>query len=263
MSTIENIPQFWWLKHYIRDNGYNVGHSLFSLGHIIWLAIIILTCILVAKRYKKASKNQQNLYRKICAMIVFALEYVKIILISFMFPQYIGSYVPLQLCTFSGIFIIVDALWPNNKTVNTLWLYVFLPCGLLGIVSPSISYPWLNFFSIHEFLFHGLLVVYGIFKIAIGESRATYKGVWVSSLFTLSLIIPIYYIDIIFDKSYMLLTNPSDFPLAKLLWDISTPILGNYGYIALLLFVGLILFHIIYFIGKVFQRKKERIKKCD
>ena len=34
MSTIENIPQFWWLKHYIRDNSYDVGHPLFSLIHI-------------------------------------------------------------------------------------------------------------------------------------------------------------------------------------------------------------------------------------
>lgn len=258
MSTIKNIPQFWWLKHYIIEKGYDVGHPLFSLGHIIWLAIIILLCILVAKRYKKNTKSKQDLYRKICAMIVFALEYVKIVLISFIFPYYIDSYVPLQLCTFSGIFIIVDALWPNNKIINLLWLYVFLPCGVLGVVSPSTTYPFLNFFSIHEFLFHGLIVIYGVFKITIGESKATYKGVWVSALFTLLLMIPIYYINITFDKNYMLLSNPSDFPLTKLVWDISTPILGNYGYIASLLCLGLILFHVIYFVGKGIQRKKEK-----
>lgn len=259
MSTIENISQFWWLKHYIRDNSYDVGHPLFSLGHIIWLAVIILISILVAKRYKNTTKNKQDLYRKICAMIVFTLEYVKIVLISFLFPHYIGLYVPLQLCTFSGIFIIVDALWPNNKIVNMLWLYVFFPCGVLGIVSPSTTYPWLNFFSIHEFLFHGLIVVYGIFKITIGESRATYKGIWVSALFTLLLLIPTYYIDITFDKNYMLLTNPSDFPLTKLFWDVSTPIFGNNGYIALLLCLGLILFHVIYLVGKCVQRKKKKV----
>ena len=258
MSTIKDIPQFWWLKHYIMDRGYDVGHPLFSLGHIIWLVVIILICILVAKRYTKTTKNKQDLYRKICAITVFALEYVKIVLISFIFPHYIDSYVPIHLCTFSGIFIIVDALWPNNKIVNMLWLYVFLPGGLLGVLSPSTTYPWLNFFSIHEFLFHGLIVVYGVFKIAIGESRATYKGVWVSSLFILLLMIPIYYIDITFDKSYMLLTNPSDFPLTKLFWNISTPIWGNNGYIALLLCLALILFHIIYFVGKVFQRKNKK-----
>ena len=259
MSTIKNLPQFWWLKHYIMDKGYDVGHTLFSLGHIIWLTFIILICILVTKRYKKADKNKQNLYRKICAMIVFSLEYIKIVLISFLFPNYITSYVPLHLCTFSGIFIIVDALWPNNKVVNTLWLYVFLPGGILGILSPSTTYPWFNFFSIHEFLFHGLLVVYGVFKIAIGESRATYKGIWISALFLLLLMIPIYHIDITFNKAYMLLTNPSDFPLTKLLWNISTPILGNNGYIALLLYLGLLLFHIIYLVGKIFQRKKKKV----
>ena len=74
MSTIENIPKFWWLKHYIIDKGYDVGHPLFSLGHIIWLAVIVLLCILVTKRYKKAAKNKQDLYRKICAMMVFTLE---------------------------------------------------------------------------------------------------------------------------------------------------------------------------------------------
>ena len=261
MSTIENISQFWWLKHYIRDNNYNVGHPLFSLGHIIWLTIIILACIFVAKKSRKTTKNKQDLFRKICAIMVFTLEYVKIIIISFLFPNYIGSYLPLQLCTFSGIFIIVDALWPNNKIVNMLWLYIFLPCGVLGIVSPSTTYPFLNFFSIHEFLFHGLLVVYGVFKIAINESRVIYKGVWISALFILLLMIPIYYINITFNKSYMLLTNPSDFPLARLLWDISTPIFGNYGYIALLLCIGLLLFHIIYLIGKCVQRKKKIVQK--
>ena len=139
-----------------------------------------------------------------------------------------------------------------------LWLYVFLPGSILGVLSPSTTYPWLNFFSIHEFLFHGLLVIYGVFKIAIGESRATYKGVCVSTLFMLLLMIPIYYIDITFDKSYMLLTNPSDFPLTKFLWNISTPMLGNNGYIALLLCLGLLLFHIIYFIGKCVQIKNKK-----
>ena len=257
MSTIKNISQFWWLKHYIMDKDYDVGHPLFSFGHILWLAVIILICILVIKRYKKTTKSKQDLFRKICAMIVFALEYVKIVIISFIFPYYIDLYVPLQLCTFSGIFIIVDALWPNNKIVNMLWLYVFLPGGVLGVVSPSTTYPWLNFFSIHEFLFHGLIIVYGVFKIAIGESRATYKGVWVSVLFMLLLMIPIYCIDITFDKSYMLLTNPGDFPLTKIFWDISTPIFGNNGYLALLLCLGLVLFHIIFFVGKCIQRKKK------
>ena len=256
MSTIKNIPQFWWLKHYIMDKGYNVGHALFSFGHIIWLIIILLTCILVAKRYKEATKNKKDLFRKICAMVVFTLEYVKIVLIALIFPHYIDCYAPLHLCTYSGIFIIVDALWPNKKIVNMLWLYLFLPGGILGIVSPSTTYPWLNFFSIHEFLFHGLIVVYGIFKIATGESKAIYKGVWVSTLFALLLMIPIYYIDITFNKGYMFLTNPSDFPLTKLFWNISTPILGNNGYIALLLCLGVLLFHIIYFVGKIIQRKK-------
>lgn len=258
MSTIKDIPQFWWLKHYIMDKGYDVGHPLFSLGHIIWLVIIILTCIFVAKKYKNAKRNKQDSYRKICAVIVFALEYVKIVLISFLFPHYIDSYVPLHLCTFSGIFIIVDALWPNNKIVNMLWLYVFLPCGVLGIVSPSTTYPWLNFFSIHEFLFHGLLVVYGVFKIAIGESKATYKGVWISALFTILLMIPIYFIDITFDKGYMLLTNPGDFPLTKLFWNISTPKFGNNGYIFLLICLGLLLFHIIYFVAKLFKKRHKK-----
>ena len=258
MSTIKNIPRFWWLKHYIMDKGYDVGHSLFSLGHIIWLAVIILVCILVAKKYKKASKKKQDSFRKRCAMIIFTLEYIKIVVISFVFPSYIDSYVPLHLCTYSGIFIIVDALWPNNKTINTLWLYVFMPGGALGVLSPSTTYPWINFFSIHEFLFHGLLVVYGVFKIAIGESKATYKGVWVSTLFTILLMIPIYYIDITFDKGYMLLTDPSDFPLTKLFWNIATPVFGNFGYICLLLGLGILLYHIIYFVGKHFQRKKKK-----
>lgn len=62
--------------------------------------------------------------------------------------------------------------------------------------------------------------------------------------------IPIYYIDITFKKGYMLLTDPSDFPLTVFFWKIATPLFGNFGYICLLLLLGILLFHIIYFIGK-------------
>ena len=48
MSTIKKIAMFWWLKQYIIDKGYNVGHELFSLGHNIWLIVIAIVSIIVA-----------------------------------------------------------------------------------------------------------------------------------------------------------------------------------------------------------------------
>ncbi|MBQ6324156.1 MAG: YwaF family protein [Bacilli bacterium] len=259
MSTINNVPKFFWIKDFIVEKGVNIGHNLFSLGHIIWLLIITDICIFVYRRYKKASKKDIDKFRKTCALILFILEYVKLIIVALMYPALIDSYIPIHLCSFAGFFIIFDALWPNNKLINSWWLYIFFPCGLLGVLSPSTTYPWFNFFAIHEFLFHGLLIVYGIFKMAIGEGEATYSGLWKSSLFIAIVMIPIYYIDVIFDKGYMLLTTPADFPLTILFWNIATPILGQIGYIALLLLMGLILFHTIYFISILKRKVKKKI----
>ena len=261
MKIINNVPKFWWVKQYIIDKGYDVGHDLFSIGHLIWIAIIISICIIVSKHYKKASKEEITRFRKICALLFFFLEYTKIVAVLLIYPQYGYIYPPLHLCSFAGIFILIDALFPNKKIINSLWLYVFLLSGILGVISPSPNYPWINFFGIHEFLFHGLLVVYSIFKIAIGESKPRYIGIWVSTLFVAILMVPIYYIDVIFDKGFMFLTTPADFPLTNLIWNLTTPIFGIMGYISTLLLLGVITFHIIHLIAVLIEKIKKIQKK--
>ena len=261
MSTIKNIPMFWWLKPYIIDKGYNVGHGLFSVGHIIWLFIIAIVSFLLAKYYKNANENKRQNVRRICATLIFLLEYIKLVMVQLMYPAYIDQYTPIHLCSFIGIFIIFDAIYPNNKIFKYWWLYLCLICGLLGVISPSTTYPYFNFFCIHEFMFHGTLVIYSVCKIASGESPVSYKGMWLSSIFPILLIIPIYWVDTTFNKGYMFLTTPADFPFTQFLWDVFTPIFGKAGYIASLILIGVIVFHLIHFIALLLTKKKRTNKK--
>ena len=258
MSTIKNLAKFWWLKEYMVDKGYTTfGHSLFSLGHILWLAIIILFTVLISKSYKNAKESKRTTIRRIFAILVFLLEYVKLVVIALVYPIYINQYVPLHLCSVAGILILFDGLWPNRKFVNYLWPFVVLASGVMSVLSPGTTYPHINFFSIHTFLFHGILIIYSIMKIVSGESKVSYKALWISALFAFIYAIPIYFIDITFDQGYMFLIRPSDFPLL-LIWNKSTKILGQVGYLASLALISLLVLHIIYLVFKVIERIKKK-----
>ena len=262
MSTVKNVNSFWWIKPYIFEKKYNVGHSIFSFGHILWLIAIAVLAIVMAKKYKRLDENKRLNIKKIFAILIFILEFGKIAVIGFLYPMYMNQYIPLHLCSVAGMCIIFDALYPNKEFINSWWMFVFLPCGLLALLSPSTTYPWFNFFCIHEFAYHGVLVIYAAMKISSSESKVTYKGLWQSILLPLLMIPLIYYIDITFKQGYMFLTDPSDFPLTNFIWNSLVPKFGNIGYIFGLIIIGLFIFHIVYLVAKLIDvLVKKRIKK--
>ena len=258
MSTIKNIPMFLWLKQYIIENGYNVGHGLFSIGHIAWLIVIIVISMIVSKYYKNANENKRQNVRKICAILIFLLEFIKIAIIGFLYPSYMNEYIPLHICSVAGMCIMFDALIPNKKIINSLEPYVFLSSAIIAVLTPSSTYPYFNFFNIHTFIYHGILIIYAACKISSKESKIEYSGIWNSMLLLLIMVFPIYYINKYFHSNYMMISDPSDFAVAKVIWNAITPKFGHIGYIAFLGLICLLVFHIIYVIGKV----KKKNKKC-
>ncbi len=112
---MEQISKFWWIKQYIEEKGYDVGHSLLSFGHIMWLICITLGIIVFIKSYNKADDDEKILLKKYLAVIIFILEYVKIIIVSFIFPNYAKMYVPLHLCSFARLAFILEGGFGKKK----------------------------------------------------------------------------------------------------------------------------------------------------
>jgi len=262
MSTINNLGQFWWVKQYIEDMGYNVGHSLFSIGHFLWLLFIIISMICFIKFYKNASDKDRIFSKKILALIIFCLEYIKFLIVGFIFPNYISIYLPLHLCSVAGLCTMFEACFGNNKFIDQMWLFVFFPCGLMGLLSPSTSVPFFNFFLIHTYLFHGILVLYAIIKFGYDKVKPTYSGLLQSSLAVLGMGIPIYYLNKTFGTNYFIISDPSDFPLAQVFWNTIVPKFGEFGYAVSMFIFAFIIFNIIYLIliavGYFNTRKKKK-----
>lgn len=182
------------------------------------------------------------------AIIILVLEYVKFIVVGFLFPNYVNMYLPLHLCSFAGIAIIIEAIFGRNKTLDQMWLYVFLPASLLGVLSPSTSLPFLNFFSIHTYLFHGILVLFALIKICCDGIKVRYSGLVESNLILICMVIPIYYLNRLFGTNYFIISDASDFPLAQTIWNAVVPKLGEFGYILGMFVVAFCIFNIIYLI---------------
>ena len=114
-------------------------------------------------------------------------------------------------------------------------------------ISPLIIVRFYDYFQrdIHQFVLHASILAYIIARYAAGEIRPRYVGLWVFVLVISILAVPIYLVDLKFGANFMFLTNHTNNPVLKLLWNLSG---GNGGlpYVfALVIFITLLL-HILF-----------------
>ena len=259
MSLERSInSKFWLMRQYMVDNNINdLGHSLLSIEQLIWIIVIVSFIIWITRLYLKSNSKKKSQIKKIFASLIIFLEVIKVIVTGFLYPQYINEYLPLHLCSFAGFCIIFEALFEQKRIINQWWIYIFLFAGILGVVSPSNSYPWFNYYLLHAYIYHTLITAYAIIKIASREAVPTYKGIWQSALLIALLLEPINIINKTFHTNYFLITNPGDFALCNLIWKYSSPY-GEQFYLIAMCFLGFILFHIIYFVYKIFKKRSHK-----
>ena len=252
--TNTQINPFWYCSHYIEDYTSAINRKYFSIQNLLILFLILSFIFFVTKKYKKANKEKKLMMKKWFAVSILFLEVLKLCVTGFLYPQYIKYYLPLHLCSFAGGFIVLEAIFKNNKIINQWWIYIFLFAGILGVVSPDSSYPWFNYYLFHAFVFHTLITTYAIIKIASHESVPTYKGIWLSTLFIAVTLIPIYFINKAFGTNYYLINDPQGFPVTNMIYSFSAPF-GQWAYLFAMCLLGFILFHIIYFVYKTFKKR--------
>ncbi len=258
MGKVDNISKFWWLKQYIEAKGYNVGHSLFSIGHFLWLFFIVVGIVFFIKFYNSVNNKEKQECKRFLALAIFILEYVKTIIVGFIYPEYINMYLPLHLCSFAGMCIIFEACFGSRKIIDQMWLYVFLPASLLGILSPSVSVPFLNFFTFHTYLYHGILLLFSMIKICSDKVQASYSGLLKSSLVVLIIGIPVYFLNGLFGTNYFIISDASDFPAAQIFWNAVVPKFGEFGYALGMYIFAFFIFNLIYLIIITVEHLKKK-----
>ena len=250
---------FWIHRDQIYAQGLDVGFSTFSTGHLIWLLAIAIGCYLSGRLYCSLNQRGRDNMRKITALTVLLLEAAKTIVLG-LFRVNTIEFLPLHLCSVGGLATIVYAMWPQSKKwLGQLFAYAFFPTALLAIVFPSTTmYPWWNFYCIHTFVFHALIIAYFVWLFMAREIRPDFKGLLLSSVFMSLFAVPIYHINGAFGVNYMFIGTRSDVGILAMLWDKLTSAYGRIGYtlvLACILALVLLIFCLIYRLIEMLQDK--------
>jgi Predicted integral membrane protein len=123
-------------------------------------------------------------------------------------------------------------------------------------------YPFLNFYSLHTFIFHGLIVAFFSWLFMSGEVVPGYKGVWIGYLFLALFALPIYFVDGVFHVNYMFLGLRSDVGILASIWDSVVPAYGRPGFLLVMAPIMAVVCHIFYLIY-LLMRKLPRRRKED
>lgn len=118
------------------------------------------------------------------------------------------GYLPFHLCGINILLIGFDLI-KQTKTVRNFLYYIGIPSAMLALLFPNWTVlPCMNFFHIHSFVVHILLVMYPMLLITSGEVKPTIRTMPKCILLLIGLAIPAYFLNLLFDTNFMFLMSP-------------------------------------------------------
>lgn len=145
----------------------DMGFQRFGAGHLAWLFLLVLLCLLLGIRYRKWGEEKRRLCRRILAALLVADELFKDIS-TLATGNFQLDFLPLHLCSINIFLILADAVKPSD-TLRELLYAVCLPGALFALVFPGWAYlPLCNALCIHSFTAHILLFLYPFLLICSG-----------------------------------------------------------------------------------------------
>lgn len=257
---------FWNSKVFLEmeEQGTKLGFDLYDLGHLLWLAVIGAAIVGITLFYRGGiprGRNSRKQRRRMAflrsnavdvpvgkmlpdltkrrkrmrwifaAVAVLSELYRDIVLVAT--GYFSAAYLPFHLCSFGIFTIVIDAAAEKQKVTGQLMAYAFVPGAISALLFCNwTEYPYLNFMCIHSFFIHGWIACYGIMRIAAGEIRPDYRGVWQSVLTIFLLTPPLYLFNSKFGTNFMFLNEASEGSPLMPVWNILGTRFGEAGYLA-------------------------------
>ena len=238
------MKYFWTHKDNIPDG---VGYGQFTPKHFLWLAAVVLYVVLFTICYARAAMPEKIILLRTTGAVLILIDVIKMILIAFQDVKF-SEYLPLEMCSFAAYFIVCDSIWIGNTVFPVMLLTMFLPAAIMAVLFPTTSpLPAVNFYTIHQFLYHGLIIAYVIARFACNEIPLTYPGVWQSIFRIILLASVIYVVDTVFDKNFMFLRDTYGNPLLEGIKKITG---GGIAYTGGLVCFCIIMIHVFYALFK-------------
>lgn len=236
----ENIPE-------------GVGFQAFGPIHLLWLLAGFILWIGGCVFYRRLPTNKQKTTLKVLGIYIFLQEMAKN-LVLILQGEFSWGYLPFHLCGINILLIAFDTI-KQTKTVRCFLYYFAIPGAALALLFPNwTKMPLWNFFHIHSFTIHILLVLYPLLLVTTDQVstdlRAAFKGV----ALLVAMAIPVYGLNLLWDTNFMFLMEPdSGNPL-----ELFEKLLGSHlwGFPILLPIVVLVMYIPMYLLKK----RKERAK---
>ncbi len=233
------------------------GFKAFGLTHLLWLALLVVSCGVAAYFYKRLDAKRRNIMRTALGCTIVAVELIRDIIIVLIGKWSGIGYLPLHLCGINILLIGFDVI-KRTKVVQNFLYYFSIAGALLALLFPNWTMlPWWNFFSLNSFVIHILLVMYPFMLVAGGDIELDIKYMPRCLALLVAMAIPIYFINLASGENFMFLMSPEKGnPL-----ELFEKLLGSHlwGFPILLPVVMLIMYLPIHIIKKRKSNKKETV----
>jgi len=192
--TDDNIPE-------------GVGFQAFGLAHILWLLAGLLFCITACFFYKKLSASKQKRMLTVLGAYIFLQEMVKNLVLIFL-GEFSWGYLPFHLCGINILLIFFDII-KQTKVVRSFLYYFSIPGAALALLFPNwTDMPVWNFFHIHSFTIHILLVLYPLLLVTTNQVSTDLKSALRGTALLVAMAIPVYGLNLLWGTNFMFLMKP-------------------------------------------------------
>lgn len=138
---------------------------------------------------------------------IFLQEMIKN-LVLILLGEFSWGYLPFHLCGINILLIAFDVI-KQTKVVRSFLYYFAIPGAALALLFPNwTEMPVWNFFHLHSFTIHILLVLYPLLLVSADQVSTDLKSALRGTLLLVALAIPVYGLNLLWDTNFMFLMHP-------------------------------------------------------
>jgi hypothetical integral membrane protein (TIGR02206 family) len=190
----ENIPE-------------GLGFQAFDLTHVLWLLAGMMVWVGVCLLHKRLSADKRKRLLRVLGIYIFSQEMVKNLVLILM-GEFSWGYLPFHLCGINILLITFDT-FKQTKTVRTFLYYFAIPGAALALLFPNwTNMPVWNFFHIHSFTIHILLVLYPLLLVTTGQVATDLLSALKGVGLLVAMAIPVYGLNLLWGTNFMFLMRP-------------------------------------------------------
>lgn len=183
--------------------------EVFSIGHIIFLALSAAFCILlilIGRRLSNCGKRNLLIALWLLFTIIELIRYAVFIISPNTFD--IKTCLPFHLCSIS-IFTYPLAIFLDNATLRNFIYAVNMPGALFALITPDIGNATLfSFYFVQTMTAHTFIVLIPLYMLACGFFRPNFKKLPSVAIMLLITMIPAVILNNFIDSNYYFINGP-------------------------------------------------------